>query len=259
MRADSVPALEEPPPAAVEPGPVAEAVVLELALLFWLKLDVEEVGVVALEVETLVLEFVEHEPEADVPPLARNPQSDFAQLLSILMSTGLAGRDRLAKPTAPNPLVRLAASASLVTTAEPRITAATTEKCARITALPLSISGARINESSRCSKRPRSRRLLVAFLPSGYPARARWRDSLRRFAKLGYGAQGRNRTTDTVIFSHVLYRLSYLGGPPRIGRRGRPVQGRRTALRGPARSTPAAARCVTAARRLDSPATSNVD
>ena len=25
------------------------------------------------------------------------------------------------------------------------------------------------------------------------------------------GAQGRNRTTDTVIFSHVLYRLSYLG------------------------------------------------
>ncbi len=27
-----------------------------------------------------------------------------------------------------------------------------------------------------------------------------------------YGAQGRNRTTDTVIFSHVLYQLSYLGG-----------------------------------------------
>jgi hypothetical protein len=25
------------------------------------------------------------------------------------------------------------------------------------------------------------------------------------------GAQGRNRTTDTVIFSHVLYQLSYLG------------------------------------------------
>ena len=29
----------------------------------------------------------------------------------------------------------------------------------------------------------------------------KWRD----------GAQGRNRTTDTVIFSHVLYQLSYLG------------------------------------------------
>src|SRR5688572_20130008 len=29
------------------------------------------------------------------------------------------------------------------------------------------------------------------------------------------GAQGRNRTTDTVIFSHVLYQLSYLGIPPR--------------------------------------------
>ena len=25
------------------------------------------------------------------------------------------------------------------------------------------------------------------------------------------GAQGRNRTNDTVIFSHVLYQLSYLG------------------------------------------------
>ena len=29
----------------------------------------------------------------------------------------------------------------------------------------------------------------------------------------GDGAQGRNRTTDTVIFSHVLYQLSYLGPP----------------------------------------------
>ena len=34
-----------------------------------------------------------------------------------------------------------------------------------------------------------------------------------------YGAQGRNRTTDTVIFSHMLYQLSYLGLLPtsRIG------------------------------------------
>ena len=31
----------------------------------------------------------------------------------------------------------------------------------------------------------------------------------------GNGAQGRNRTTDTVIFSHVLYQLSYLGDRPR--------------------------------------------
>jgi hypothetical protein len=29
-----------------------------------------------------------------------------------------------------------------------------------------------------------------------------------------YGAQGRDRTTDTVIFSHVLYQLSYLGADP---------------------------------------------
>ena len=28
------------------------------------------------------------------------------------------------------------------------------------------------------------------------------------------GAQGRDRTTDTVIFSHVLYQLSYLGAEP---------------------------------------------
>ena len=28
------------------------------------------------------------------------------------------------------------------------------------------------------------------------------------------GAQGRNRTTDTAIFSRMLYQLSYLGAPP---------------------------------------------
>ena len=34
-------------------------------------------------------------------------------------------------------------------------------------------------------------------------------------ANLRDGAQGRDRTTDTVIFSHVLYQLSYLGIPAR--------------------------------------------
>ena len=38
-------------------------------------------------------------------------------------------------------------------------------------------------------------------------------------AELEGGAQGRNRTTDTVIFSHVLYQLSYLGLPDRHPRR----------------------------------------
>ena len=33
------------------------------------------------------------------------------------------------------------------------------------------------------------------------------------------GAQGRDRTTDTVIFSHVLYQLSYLGAGPAGGGR----------------------------------------
>ena len=32
--------------------------------------------------------------------------------------------------------------------------------------------------------------------------------------KMSNGAQGRDRTTDTVIFSHVLYQLSYLGAEP---------------------------------------------
>jgi hypothetical protein len=41
-----------------------------------------------------------------------------------------------------------------------------------------------------------------------------WLDLLFKFQKLG--AQGRNRTTDTVIFSHVLYQLSYLGGWRRL-------------------------------------------
>ena len=31
------------------------------------------------------------------------------------------------------------------------------------------------------------------------------------------GAQGQNRTADTVIFSHVLYQLSYLGAGPSTG------------------------------------------
>src|SRR5258708_40216963 len=33
-----------------------------------------------------------------------------------------------------------------------------------------------------------------------------------------FGAQGRNRTTDTAIFNRMLYQLSYLGaGPARVG------------------------------------------
>jgi hypothetical protein len=33
----------------------------------------------------------------------------------------------------------------------------------------------------------------------------------RYFQMEGHGAQGRNRTTDTAIFSRMLYQLSYLG------------------------------------------------
>src|SRR5271166_2058868 len=35
----------------------------------------------------------------------------------------------------------------------------------------------------------------------------------------GNGAQGRNRTTDTAIFSRMLYQLSYLGVLPHVGAR----------------------------------------
>ena len=45
----------------------------------------------------------------------------------------------------------------------------------------------------------------------------------KRASILGDGAQGRNRTTDTAIFSRMLYQLSYLGmlaGPKRPKRAG---------------------------------------
>jgi hypothetical protein len=50
---------------------------------------------------------------------------------------------------------------------------------------------------------------LSAAVPAGGPKKA---ESLyKSIPETGDGAQGRNRTTDTVIFSHVLYQLSYLG------------------------------------------------
>ena len=55
------------------------------------------------------------------------------------------------------------------------------------------------------SEPPPSRTGPVALF---WSRRKAWRVSYR-------DAQGRNRTTDTVIFSHVLYQLSYLG--PALG------------------------------------------
>ena len=43
-----------------------------------------------------------------------------------------------------------------------------------------------------------------------YPQRQVW-PKPDEFKRLQNGAQGRDRTADTVIFSHVLYQLSYLG------------------------------------------------
>ena len=44
-----------------------------------------------------------------------------------------------------------------------------------------------------------------------HPARDRRLRQSPRLAAGDDGAQGRSRTADTVIFSHVLYQLSYLG------------------------------------------------
>ena len=42
-----------------------------------------------------------------------------------------------------------------------------------------------------------------------------------------FGGQGRNRTTDTRIFSPLLYQLSYLAGPVRSGKTGTRGKGAR--------------------------------
>ena len=39
----------------------------------------------------------------------------------------------------------------------------------------------------------------------------------RGYMRMEGGAEGQNRTADTVIFSHVLYQLSYLGTGGRGG------------------------------------------
>jgi hypothetical protein len=50
--------------------------------------------------------------------------------------------------------------------------------------------------------------------------RLAWNAGLRPEATGDYGAQGRNRTTDTGIFSPLLYQLSYLGKICQPGRFG---------------------------------------
>ena len=51
--------------------------------------------------------------------------------------------------------------------------------------------------------------------PTFRPGDARWEDSDEKGTEInaiqGDGAQGRSRTTDTRIFSPLLYQLSYLG------------------------------------------------
>ena len=71
-----------------------------------------------------------------------------------------------------------------------------------------------------------------------------------RFSEIGEdGAQGRNRTADTVIFSHVLYQLSYLGTEA-LG--GAPIEAASTNC--PARCDPNLPhRCQLGGRGCDSP------
>ena len=53
------------------------------------------------------------------------------------------------------------------------------------------------------------RLILRAFLLIGERARTK-----KNWVGKANGAQGRNRTTDTAIFSRMLYQLSYLGAGP---------------------------------------------
>ena len=46
---------------------------------------------------------------------------------------------------------------------------------------------------------------------SGLGGQGRSRFGEKKLQRKGNGAQGRNRTTDTAIFSRMLYQLSYLG------------------------------------------------
>jgi hypothetical protein len=57
----------------------------------------------------------------------------------------------------------------------------------------------------------KKRLILRGFLPIGERARRR-----KNWAGKANGAQGRNRTTDTAIFSRMLYQLSYLGIPREV-------------------------------------------
>ena len=58
-------------------------------------------------------------------------------------------------------------------------------------------------------------------LPQGNQCHRRAKRLRMFWGNPGGGAQGRNRTTDTVIFSHVLYQLSYLGARNRPSGRAR--------------------------------------
>jgi hypothetical protein len=75
-------------------------------------------------------------------------------------------------------------------------------------------------KATQRKKRPPARRILIcAGMAPSQGNRASLNQSHKGMADWeGAGAQGRNRTTDTVIFSHVLYQLSYLGGRRKTAR-----------------------------------------
>ena len=61
--------------------------------------------------------------------------------------------------------------------------------------------------ATRVERRTREWSAVSSRAPLFAAGPVKWRQALADL----FGAQGRNRTTDTVIFSHVLYQLSYLG------------------------------------------------
>src|SRR5712671_4280819 len=84
----------------------------------------------------------------------------------------------------------------------PHATSSATISGRGVAALCFSISGTSASSRRRNGPRQTRTRTIGTRSEARVRLKGRWNFG---------GAQGRNRTTDTVIFSHVLYQLSYLG------------------------------------------------
>ena len=91
--------------------------------------------------------------------------------------------------------------------------------------------------ATRVERRTREWSAVSSRAPLFAAGPVKWRQALADL----FGAQGRNRTTDTVIFSHVLYQLSYLGDARKItgaSQSGAVIGARRTPVQHAPRAAP---------------------